>query len=177
MQTSPPFVSLLIRPVSRQPSTSAPFLPYTHCIQTSNMQGIFPTFILIVSLFTTSFKPIICTSLRLRRSTYPTFDLARDQLSKTSIAKNKEAAQKQEKEWQARDGIRVYTGSSDFEGGVGTAVLLYRMGKLTVPMLKMYLGPSNKHTVFEAELVGLIIALELIQREHSAGYCSIGADN
>lgn len=96
---------------------------------------------------------------------------------KTVIPATKDEAKRDEESWIARDGIRIYSDGSDFEGGVGAAALLFEPGQLRVPMLKFHLGPSAQNTVFEAELMGLILALELLRKRSRVRNCSIAVDN
>ena len=96
---------------------------------------------------------------------------------KVEIAKSKEEAAEQEKRWVARDGIRVYSDGSDYKGGVGAAAVLYNPGKPRVPTSKVYLGRSTEHTVFEAEIMGIVTGLELIRKQRRVRYASIGLDN
>lgn len=72
--------------------------------------------------------------------------------------------------------VRVYTDGSDHDGGVGAAAILYRHGIRRV--LRFHLGDSTKHTVYEAELVGIILALELVRQETAwVSEVSIALDN
>ena len=96
---------------------------------------------------------------------------------KVEIAGSKEEAAEQEKRWVARDGIRVYSDGSDYKGGVGAAAILYDPGKPRVPTAKIYLGKSTEHTVFEAEIMGIVAGLELIRKQRRVKNVSIGLDN
>ena len=60
-----------------------------------------------------------------------------------------------------REGLRVYSDGSDFQGGVGAAAVLYAPGRRRPRVLHYHLGPSTDHTVYEAEVVGTLLALEL----------------
>jgi ribonuclease HI len=78
---------------------------------------------------------------------------------------------------QAKEVIKVYTDGSLHNGGVGAAAILYRAGKRP-RILKLYLGTAEQHTVYEAELVGLLLGIHLIKTErNSSKECAIGADN
>jgi ribonuclease HI len=55
----------------------------------------------------------------------------------------------------------VYTDGSGFEGGVGAAAVAWNGGKEGKVQTK-HLGPEDEHTVFESEVVGAILALEII---------------
>ncbi|KAJ3554396.1 hypothetical protein NM688_g3131 [Phlebia brevispora] len=97
---------------------------------------------------------------------------------KTEIAKNDDAAEKDDDQWSERPGIRVYTDGSDYRGGVGAAAVLFRDGRAGHKTLRYHLGTSTRHTVYEAELVGIILGMELIRRETRAVHrASIALDN
>ncbi|KAF5384346.1 hypothetical protein D9615_003173 [Tricholomella constricta] len=55
----------------------------------------------------------------------------------------------------------VYCDGSGFEGGVGASAVLYVNG-IEKASLKYHLGPIAKHTVYEAEIVGVTLALHLL---------------
>lgn len=96
---------------------------------------------------------------------------------RVEIAVNKDKAKAQEDVWKRRNGIRVYSDGSDYKGGVGSAAVLYRTRRAGHKPLQMSLGSASCHTVYEAELVGAILALELISRENNVRVSSIGLDN
>ncbi|KIJ90820.1 hypothetical protein K443DRAFT_40860, partial [Laccaria amethystina LaAM-08-1] len=79
-----------------------------------------------------------------------------------TIAKSKEESIKDEKEDDAD--IRVYTDGSGYEGSVGAAAVLYRKG-ITEPVktLRFHLGSLKKHTTYEGETVGSILAVWMLQ--------------
>jgi len=58
--------------------------------------------------------------------------------------------------------VRVYSDGSGMDGDIGAATVLYRNGEMKA-ILKRHLGSEDRHTVFEAEVVGLSLAAELIQ--------------
>ena len=60
--------------------------------------------------------------------------------------------------------IKVYSDGSCFKGEIGVAVVLYRNGE-EKEVVRAYLGAEDKHTVFEVELVGEIMAAKLLKRE------------
>ncbi|TFY52504.1 hypothetical protein EVJ58_g9980 [Rhodofomes roseus] len=93
-----------------------------------------------------------------------------------SIAENKEAALEEERKWEYKPGPHVYTDGSDVDGGVGAAAVLTRPGRET-KVLRYRLGSAKEHTVYEAEIVGLILGVILIARELSARVASCAADN
>ncbi|PSR85584.1 hypothetical protein PHLCEN_2v5406 [Hermanssonia centrifuga] len=93
------------------------------------------------------------------------------------LAEDKDAARESEKKWRRRDGIRVYTDGSDVDGGVGAAAVLYKPGRRQVKVLQHHLGPSSRHTVYEAEVVALILGMELVRQENSVRSVSLAVDN
>lgn len=57
------------------------------------------------------------------------------------------------------------------------AAILYRNGKIT-RKLSFHLGKAEHHTVYEAELVGLLLGMQLIKTEKRCRTtCALGADN
>ena len=77
----------------------------------------------------------------------------------------------------ADETIKVFTDGSATEGKVGAAAVLIRSGN-PVRKLHFCLGLESKHTVHEAELVGILLGLHLISTEKRSGTtCAIGADN
>jgi ribonuclease HI len=57
--------------------------------------------------------------------------------------------------------VRVYSDGSGFEGGIGASALLYVKERL-IKVLRVYLGTSREHTVYEAEGIGLVMGLHLL---------------
>jgi hypothetical protein len=62
---------------------------------------------------------------------------------------------------EGKEIIKVYSDGSAQEGKVGAAAVLYCPGKET-RSLHYHLGSVEHHIVFEAELVGLLLGLQLI---------------
>ena len=58
----------------------------------------------------------------------------------------------------------MYSDGSAHDGKVGAAAVLQREGKQD-RTLKLHLGTTEQHTVYEAELVGMIMGLHLIKRK------------
>ncbi|KAJ7687148.1 hypothetical protein B0H17DRAFT_1203812 [Mycena rosella] len=75
------------------------------------------------------------------------------------IADNKDMAI--EELAQYTGGACLYGDGSGYEGGAGGAAVLKNKDGV-YGMLRLHLGPMEKHTVFEAELVGLILCLVMI---------------
>jgi ribonuclease HI len=92
----------------------------------------------------------------------------------THIAEDRETAIAE----AARDpaDIQVYTDGSCVGGGVGAAAVLYRGGQRQRVLWK-HLGPAELHTVYEAETVGLGLAVELLRTERFLQPASVGIDN
>jgi ribonuclease HI len=92
-----------------------------------------------------------------------------------TIPENKEASTQIEA--RATETIRVFTDGSSHNGKVGAAAVLQRPGKPD-RTLKVHLGEASHHTVYEAELAGILLGLHLIKNERrSRVKCIIGADN
>ena len=94
-----------------------------------------------------------------------------------SIATSKDEAAAAEAHWAAKPGYRLYTDGSDCDGGVGAAAVLYRPGILEPTVLRFHLGSSTRHSVYEAEIVGLILAAHLLFSLLSYHLASCAADN
>ncbi|KAG2068145.1 ribonuclease H-like protein, partial [Suillus decipiens] len=93
----------------------------------------------------------------------------------THIAPSKKQAI--EEHSQNTDNIQVYCDGSGHQGNIGAAAVLFRMGKHPCVMC-YYLGKDEAHTVFEAEVVGLSLAAELITTEEDPTFpLSIFTDN
>ena len=93
------------------------------------------------------------------------------------VAPDKDAASAKEDLWVTRPGHRIYTDGSDYEEGVGTSAVLYCPGTVEPTILRYHLGPSSWHTVYEAEIVGLILGISLLLRLLSVAAASCAADN
>jgi hypothetical protein len=56
------------------------------------------------------------------------------------------------------------------EGGLGAAALLYCRGRCEPEkVLHYHLGAADDYTNYEAEAVGLLLALQMLQRWHVVG--------
>ncbi|OSC96537.1 hypothetical protein PYCCODRAFT_1379002, partial [Trametes coccinea BRFM310] len=78
------------------------------------------------------------------------------------ILDNRDKAAAEDEAWGMHRAYRVYTDGSDFKGGVGAAALLYVPGRAQPKVLQLHLGPSSQHTVYEAELVVILLGMELL---------------
>jgi ribonuclease HI len=94
---------------------------------------------------------------------------------RTDIQDSKDSSKETDK--QAPENIKIYTNGSAQDGKVGAAAIMTRDGK-TLRVLHFHLGTADKHTVFEAELVGILMGLHLIEANKKGNISfSIGADN
>ena len=94
---------------------------------------------------------------------------------KTDIPGSKEDSKSRDK--QAPEHIKIYTDGSMHNGKVGAAAVLTKNGK-KARTLHYHLGPANEHTVFEAELVGILMGLHLIGKSPKGNITfAIGVDN
>ncbi|GBE84774.1 RNA-directed DNA polymerase from mobile element jockey [Sparassis crispa] len=93
------------------------------------------------------------------------------------VAPSKAEALDSELKWADAGGIRVYTDGSDIDAGVGASAVLYCPGSSTVKVLRYHLGPSSEHSVYKAEVVGLVLAIHLLKREISVQSASCAANN
>ncbi|KAG1890081.1 hypothetical protein F4604DRAFT_1492585, partial [Suillus subluteus] len=76
-----------------------------------------------------------------------------------SIAtKQKDAITEEE---QANECLRVYSDGSAIDGGVGGAAVLMK-GKQMIRAKRFYLGSETGHTVYEAEIIGMILAVQIL---------------
>ena len=60
-----------------------------------------------------------------------------------------------------RDQTKIFTDGSSINGKVGASAVMY-VNDTKVASLRYHLGAASKHTVFEAELVGMILAAHLL---------------
>src|SRR5882672_5684684 len=72
--------------------------------------------------------------------------------------------------------VKVFSDGSCIEGGVGAAAVLYQEGE-EIRSVRKHLGTEEEHTVFEVEVIGLILAAELVCIERGAGSIILDADN
>jgi len=89
-----------------------------------------------------------------------------------TIASSKEELIKDEAKDDSE--IKVYTDGSGFEGGVGAAAVLYRKGvEEPERVLCFHLGSLKKHTTYEGEAVGSILAAWMLQDQPEVGKSAI----
>ncbi|KAF8761651.1 hypothetical protein RHS01_01199 [Rhizoctonia solani] len=72
--------------------------------------------------------------------------------------------------------VKIFSDGSMVGGNVGAAAVLIREGKEEV-VARKYVGSDREHEVYEAEVVGLILGLELLARERGAGEAIFFIDN
>ncbi|KAG1851431.1 hypothetical protein DFJ58DRAFT_728872 [Suillus subalutaceus] len=89
------------------------------------------------------------------------------------IARKEEAA---EEDKLADEELRVYLDGSAIEGGVGAAAVLMQ-GEEVRDKLRFHLGKDSEHTVYEGEIIGMILAVELLRRAGGEGTMALGVDN
>jgi hypothetical protein len=91
------------------------------------------------------------------------------------IPADKEASAREAR--NATEEIQVFTDGSAQGGKVGASTILIRKNRPNC-MLHFHLGLEAEHTVYEAELVGLLLAMHLIGSEKcSMTSCCIAIDN
>lgn len=79
----------------------------------------------------------------------------------TTIPNNKDDALMHAETTHTNTKYKVYSDGSGYKEGIGAAAVLYK-GNEVVKTAKYHLGPSTHHTVYEGELVGIILALHLL---------------
>ena len=72
--------------------------------------------------------------------------------------------------------MQVYSDGSGIEGMVVAAAVLFHDGQ-EVQSIQYQLDPLTHHTTYEVEVVGVLLAAELINREHAAHMATIRLDN
>jgi ribonuclease HI len=94
----------------------------------------------------------------------------------TSIAEDTKMAML--KDAMANEDLRVYSDGSMIEGGVGGAAVIMRDGE-EIGSKRFYLGSDQEHTVYEVEIVGMILAVQLLKEAggNRGGTMSLGIDN
>ena len=78
---------------------------------------------------------------------------------------------------QAPEHVKIYTDGSAHDGKVGAAAIMFKDGK-KIGNLRYHLGKDSEHTVFEAELIGILLGLQLIRDKRLSNLTyTIGVDN
>ena len=77
----------------------------------------------------------------------------------------------------ATEEVQVYMDGSAINGKVGAATILTKIGQ-PPHILHMHLGPKDEHTIHEAELVGMLLGMQLIKTErHGSMSFMLGVNN
>lgn len=77
----------------------------------------------------------------------------------------------------ADENLRAYSDGSMVDGGVGGAAVVMRDNEV-IGSKRFHLGSDREHTVYEAELVGMILAVQLLKETGGRrGTISLGVDN
>ena len=97
-----------------------------------------------------------------------------DNTLQLQIADTWEESREEAKEDRAN--VQVYSDRSGIEGMAAVAAVLFHDGQ-EVQSIRYQLGPLKCHTTYEAEVVGVLLAVELINREHAACTATIRLDN
>jgi ribonuclease HI len=93
----------------------------------------------------------------------------------TSIASSKEESKLED--MNALESAKVYSDGSEINGKVGAAAVILKPGQAP-RTLHYHLGSDAEHTVQEAELVGLMLGIHLIQTEKKGRTSfALGTDN
>ena len=72
--------------------------------------------------------------------------------------------------------IQLYVDGSGLEGNVGAAAAMYK-DRREVKVLRFHLGVLTDHTVFEVEVVSILLALHLLRLEWDVTKAIIQIDN
>ena len=72
--------------------------------------------------------------------------------------------------------VHAYLDRSGIDGSAAAAAILYRDGQ-EVRSVRYQLGPLTQHMTYEAEVIGVLLVLELQHREHRVCTASIKLDN
>jgi ribonuclease HI len=96
-------------------------------------------------------------------------------LFRTDIQDSKDDSKEADK--QAPEQIKIYSDGSAHNGKVGAAAIMTKNGR-TTRAIHYHLGSAEEHTVFKAELVGILMGLYLIETnlKGNTSY-AIGVDN
>src|SRR6266481_5074871 len=92
----------------------------------------------------------------------------------TQIVASREASKEEDGKDQVV--LQTYSDGSGLDGEAGASAVLYWDGQF-VGTLRCYLGPLTRHTTYEAELAGILLALELIGGSSKAVMATIKLDS
>jgi ribonuclease HI len=79
----------------------------------------------------------------------------------STIDDDRDKAKKQADDLRAMR-VVVYADGSGYKGGIGAAASLWVNGRKT-KTLRFFLGKDSEHTVYEAEIIGVILGLQLLK--------------
>ena len=82
----------------------------------------------------------------------------------------------EEEEPIEEDVVQVFSDGLGLGGQIGATAVMYRMGR-GPRVLRYHLGLLTDHTVFEAEAVGLLLALHMLKYERDAPQAIVRLDN
>lgn len=93
----------------------------------------------------------------------------------TEIAATREESHEADR--NAADELKIYTDGSGLDGSIGAAAVLVRTGHEPIK-LKFHLGSASEHTVYEGELVGILLAVLIVKKvTPRAATVSINSDS
>jgi len=92
----------------------------------------------------------------------------------THVAANREDTH--EEDLLDESEVCIYADGSGMDGKAAAVVVLYRRGT-EVASLRYQLGPLAWHTTYEAEIAGVVLALQLVCKEETADTVWIRLDN
>lgn len=83
------------------------------------------------------------------------------------IANNREASMEDERHDTLE--LSIYTDGSGYKGKIGAAAVMYRKGTIEpIRILHYHLGSKDRHTTFEGEAVGSLLAAWMLQKTPSS---------
>ena len=97
-----------------------------------------------------------------------------DSVTHLRMARTREESKEDNVEDRAE--VCVYLDGSGIDGLAGAATVLFLDG-LEVRSVHYQLGSLTQHTTYEAEVIGVLLALELLCQEQRAHMASIKLDN
>ena len=116
---------------------------------------------------------------RSKPSEYETFSLAdRPPNGKCAVTTDIATSREESKEVDLEDHavLKVYTNRSGQDSKAGATAVLFK-GSSVVGTLRYHLGSLEHHTTFEAELLGILLSLWLVNREPDADSASLKVDS
>ena len=79
----------------------------------------------------------------------------------TKISSSKETALTLTQGNHRMSHYKIYCDGSSLKGGVGAAAVLYKNNEV-IQVSRYYLGTLEEHTVYEAELIGIILVIHVL---------------